>query len=243
MRMLLPFTLMLAAASLSACTSGRPDFTPQEVSLMNAKQSDIGKIMPTPTIDRTKAPGSLWMSGSRDFFRDNRARQIGDIITVVVNVNASGTTSANTETEATQNMGIGVGRLFDFTDIMNRQNLEAGPTAAANGLVDLDTNRSFEGTGSTNRNDKLAARVAAIVTDVLPNGYLVIHGQQEVILNYELQELIVSGVVRPEDVTASNTISSDKIAQARISYAGRGVVDRSQGPKLVPRLIDELSPF
>jgi flagellar L-ring protein precursor FlgH len=241
--MLLPFTLLIAATALSACTSGRPTFTPAEVSLLNAKQNDIGKLMPTTKVDTTRAPGALWMSGSRDFFRDNRARQVGDIITVVVSVNASGTTAANTATEATQNIGVGVGRLFDFTDILQRQNLEAGPTAATNGLIDLDTNREFEGTGSTNRSDRMAARVAAIVTDVLPNGYLVINGQQEVILNYELQELTVSGVVRPEDVTAGNTISSDKIAQARISYAGRGVVDRSQGPKLVPRLIDELSPF
>lgn len=243
MKMLLPFTLLLAASALTACTTGRPTFTPAETSILNAKQNEIAKLMPTPKVDNTRAPGALWMSGSKDFFRDNRARQIGDIITVVVNVSATGTTAANTETDASQTMGIGVTRLFDFTDIMNRQNLEAGPGSAANGLVDLNTNREFEGTGSTNRNDKMSARVAAIVTDVLPNGYLIINGQQEVILNYELQELTVSGVVRPEDVTAGNTISSDKIAQARISYAGRGVVDRSQGPKLVPRLIDELSPF
>lgn len=243
MKALLPLTLLLAASALTACTTGRPTFTPQEVSLMNAQQNDIGKLMPTPKMDTTRAPGALWMSGARDFFRDNRARQIGDIITVVVSVNASGTTAADTATDATQTMGIGVSRLFDATDILNRHNLEAGPAAAANGLVDLNTSRQFDGTGSTNRTDKLAARVAAIVTNVLPNGYLVINGQQEVILNYELQELTVSGVVRPEDVTAGNTISSDKIAQARISYAGRGVVDRTQGPKLVPRLIDELSPF
>lgn len=243
MRMLLPFTLLLAASALSACTTGRPVFTPQETSLLNAKQSEVAKQMPTAKIDTTRAPGALWMSGSRDFFRDNRARSIGDIITVVVNVSATGATAANTATDASQTMGIGVTRLFDFTDIMNRQNLEAGPGSAANGLVDLNTNREFEGTGNTTRNDKMSARVAAVVTDVLPNGYLIINGQQEVILNYELQELTVSGIVRPEDVTAGNTISSDKIAQARISYAGRGVVDRSQGPKLVPRLIDELSPF
>ena len=232
--------LSLCLVGLTACTSGRPQFTPPEVSLLNAQQSEVAKLMPQTPIDSARAPGALWMSGAKDFFRDNRARQKGDIITVVVNVSGSGQSSATTDTESAQNSEGGVTSLFDFVDVMNRFNL---PTGAASNLFNVDSTREFNGQGATNRTDKLQTRVAAVVTDVLPNGYMVIHGTQEVILNYELQEVSVAGIIRPEDVTSGNTIDSDKIAQARITYAGRGVVDRSQQQKLIPRLVDELSPL
>lgn len=232
--------LTALSLALAACTTGRPQFTPPEVSLMNAKQSEVAKQMPLAVPDTARAPGALWMSGTKDFFRDNRARGKGDIITVVVNVSGTGQSSANTDTETEQNSEGGVTSLFDFVDVMNRLNL---PTGTASNLFNVDSTREFNGQGATTRNDKLQTRVAAVVTDVLPNGYMVIHGTQEVILNYELQEVSVSGVIRPEDVTAGNTIDSDKIAQARITYAGRGVVDRSQQQKLIPRLVDELSPL
>lgn len=110
-------------------------------------------------------------------------------------------------------------------------------------LTNSNSNRTFAGDASTERTDELTARIAAMVTEVLPNGYLVIQGQREVVVNYELQELKLQGIVRPQDISADNTIPSEKIAEARISYAGRGMVDGAQEPQPAVRFVDKWLPF
>ena len=110
-------------------------------------------------------------------------------------------------------------------------------------IVDLNSSTTASGDGSVCRNERLTLRVAVTVTDVLPNGVLAIMGQQEVRVNFELRELLVTGFVRPEDITRQNEITYDKIASARISYGGRGDITQMQLPRIGNRVLDSILPF
>ena len=187
----------------------------------------------------TPMPGSLWQPGSRQFFKDSRAHRVGDILTVLVSERAEAETEASTDAKRSHNQSAGVSVLPFITGQLLTRGIDLNPT----GLADTDSNRSFKGDGSTDRSDKLTASVAAVVTQVLPNGLLVVQGQREVMVNYEKQMLTVQGMVRPEDISAQNTIASSKIAEARIAYAGRGLVDDAQTPQYGVRWIDKVLPF
>ena len=118
------------------------------------------------------------------------------------------------------------------------------PEAVSPGsLVDLDSNSSSQGTGSVNRDETINLRIAALVTQVLPNGNLVIAGRQEVRVNYEVRQLQVAGMIRPEDITSTNTVSYDQIAEARVSYGGRGHISDVQQPRYGQQLYDIIFPF
>jgi flagellar L-ring protein precursor FlgH len=110
-------------------------------------------------------------------------------------------------------------------------------------LLKLDSEGSSEGSGSVRRAEQLTTSVAAVVTQTLPNGNLVIEGKQEIRVNFEVRELIVAGVIRPEDIESDNTIESAKIAQARIAYGGRGQITDVQQPRYGQQVMDVLLPF
>jgi flagellar L-ring protein precursor FlgH len=184
-------------------------------------------------------PGSLWVPGSKQFFKDSRAHQLGDIITVLVAENASAKVTGNTSSARSHSQKAGI---LNFLNLEGKL-LERGIPLATDDLVNTSSARSFSGNGSTNRSDSLSASVAAVVTQVLPNGLLVIQGQREVLVNYEKQTMTLQGFIRPEDISAQNTISSDKIAEARIAYAGKGMVDENQTPQYGVRWIDKILPF
>ena len=187
----------------------------------------------------TPMPGSLWQPGSRQFFKDSRAHRVGDILTVLVSERAEAETEASTDATRSHNQTAGVSVLPFITGQLATRGIDLNPT----GLADTDSNRRFQGDGSTDRSDTLTASVAAVVTQVLPNGLLVVQGQREVMVNYEKQMLTIQGMVRPEDISAQNTIASSKIAEARIAYAGRGLVDDAQTPQYGVRWIDKVLPF
>ncbi|MEM9443615.1 MAG: flagellar basal body L-ring protein FlgH, partial [Pseudomonadota bacterium] len=110
-------------------------------------------------------------------------------------------------------------------------------------LVDIDSRVSNLGTGAVSRTEDIKLNVAAVVVQRLPNGNLVIHGRQEVRVNYEVRELYVAGVVRPEDITPGNTISHDQIAELRVAYGGRGQLSDVQQPRYGSQVLDVILPF
>lgn len=232
--------LVLVSAHLSACLgTGRPQHTSIRDTLEQATREPV---VPTTVMLPQKPPrnpGSLWQAGAKSFFKDSRASDVGDIITVVVNENSEAETEANTETTKEYEGNSGLQSLLNLTGKLTSRGIATTPE----GLFDHESAREFTGEGSTDRSDSLTARIAAVVTQVLPNGYLVIQGKREVVINYELQELAIQGIVRPEDINADNTINSEKVAEARITYAGRGVVDEAQEPAKGVRFLDKWMPF
>ncbi|MBI1308369.1 MAG: flagellar basal body L-ring protein [Proteobacteria bacterium] len=183
--------------------------------------------------------GALWVPGSKQFFKDSRAHNVGDIITVLVAETASAKTTAATGTSRAHTQSAG---LTNFLNLEGKL-INHGIPLASDDLVNTQSNRTFTGNGSTNRQDSLTASIAAVVTQVLPNGLLVIRGQREVMVNYEKQVLVLQGIIRTEDISSVNTIPSSKIAEARIAYSGKGIVDEQQTPQYGVGLIDKILPF
>lgn len=194
--------------------------------------------MPMPAaIPASYNPNSLWRNGSRAFFKDQRAHQIGDILTVKVNITDKANIANETQRSRTGNEDSGV------TNFFGQSKLPVLNSALPTRLFTADSTSSSDGKGSVNRQEALQTNVAGVVTQVLPNGNLVIEGKQEIRVNYEVRELIVAGVVRPEDIESDNTIDSSKIAQARIAYGGRGQLMDVQQPRYGQQVLDVVLPF
>jgi flagellar L-ring protein precursor FlgH len=197
--------------------------------------------MPMPDLQPVAyASNSLWRQGSRAFFKDQRAARIGDILTVRVRVTDKAQLDNQTNRSRKSGESLGAENLFGFETEYGKI-LPDG--AKADALVNLDSNTSTQGAGSVRRSEQLVTNVAAVVTQLLPNGNLVIEGKQEIRVNFEIRELIVGGVVRPEDIEADNTIDSTKIAQARIAYGGRGQITDVQQPRYGQQVMDIVLPF
>jgi len=182
-------------------------------------------------------PNSLWRTGSRAFFKDQRAHQIGDILTIIVNINDQANWQNETQRSRQNSEDSGITNFFGKpkVPIMNAP----VPTR----IFTADSNASSDGKGSIAREEAVLTNVAAVVTQVLPNGNLVVEGKQEVRVNFEIRELIVAGIVRPEDIQSDNTIDSSKIAEARIAYGGRGQIMDVQQPRYGQQVLDVLLPF
>jgi flagellar L-ring protein FlgH len=186
------------------------------------------------------ASNSLWRQGSRAFFKDQRAQQIGDLVTVRVKVTDQAQINNSTSRSRKAEEGMGAQNLFG----LEAEGIKFLPDGTQlDALVNADSNSSSTGSGSIRRSEQLVTNVAAVVTQVLPNSNLVIEGKQEIRVNFEVRELIVAGVVRPEDIEADNTVDSTKIAQARIAYGGRGQITDVQQPRYGQQVMDILLPF
>ncbi|HRE19625.1 MAG TPA: flagellar basal body L-ring protein FlgH [Rhabdaerophilum sp.] len=195
--------------------------------------------MPAPK-PMTYHANSIWRTGSRAFFKDQRAQQVGDILTVRVRITDKANINNTTERKRTNAEGVDVEGFFGQEDRVNKLFAKG---ATGKGLVDLGSNSASKGEGTVKRAEQLVTDIAAVVTQVLPNGNLVIEGKQEVRVNFEVRELIVAGVVRPEDIEAGNQIESTKIAEARIAYGGRGQITDVQQPRYGQQVLDILLPF
>ncbi len=199
----------------------------------------IAMPMPPPVVvDRH--PNSLWRPGSRAFLKDQRASEVGDILTVVIDISDDASISASTNRTRT------AGEDSAMTSLLGYEASLAAilPAAVDNlSLIDLDSNSSSTGAGSVARDETINLRIAALVTQVLPNGNLVIAGRQEVRVNYEIRQLQIAGMIRPEDITSTNIINYDQVAEARISYGGRGQVSDVQQPRYGQQIYDIIWPF
>jgi len=193
--------------------------------------------MPTPQ-PVTYNANSLWRNGSRAFFNDQRAHQVGDILTVKVNINDTAQFQDGTVLNRTSTEDTNITNFIGANTIPNpAKAVLPGSVLTANG------NSQMNGSGTINRNDQLVTNVAAVVTQVLPNGNMVIEGKQEVRLATEVRQLIVAGVARPEDIESDNTIELPKIAEARLAYGGRGTLTNIQQPRWGQQVMDIALPF
>jgi len=195
--------------------------------------------MPAPQTATPQA-NSLWRSGSRAFFKDQRAAMVGDILTVLVNIADAASLKNATTTNRKGNESLGLPNLLGLEATVIPR-LLAG--ADMNNLVGLSSGNGNAGTGEMKRDETVTLKLAGVVTQVLPNGNLVVAARQEVRVNAELRELAVSGVIRPQDIASDNTVRHDRMAEARIAYGGRGQLTELQTPRWGQQVLDIVLPF
>jgi flagellar L-ring protein precursor FlgH len=229
------------ASVLAGCGAvdriGNIGATPKLAPITNPQQGKVDLPMPAaPTTPRQAS--SLWQTGSHSFFPDPRANHVGDIITVDITIADSGQIS-NTTTRTRNNSD--AANLTNFFGIEN--SLAAATGADPSKLVNMGSSTANTGAGSVNRSETINLTLAALVTQILPNGNLVINGHQQVKVNTEMRDLQISGVVRTEDITQDNTVNLAQIAEARISYGGQGQITDVQQPRYGSQLFDILMPF
>jgi flagellar L-ring protein precursor FlgH len=193
--------------------------------------------MPKPEAVSYNA-NSLWRNGSRSFFKDQRAHQIGDLLTVTVNITDQANFANETQRSRTTTEDSGI-TAFLGSSLLGQKAQSVLPGR----FLTADSNMGTDGKGTIVRQETLQTNIAAVVTQLLPNGNLVVEGKQEIRVNYEKRELIVAGIVRPEDIQSDNTIDSSKIAQARIAYGGHGEISDIQQPRYGSQVMDVLLPF
>ncbi|WP_417605612.1 flagellar basal body L-ring protein FlgH [Primorskyibacter flagellatus] len=239
-------TLIIAGlcAGLSGC--GRmdhigkaPDFTPANRGPEHQAMVFAG-LPETTTRLAPHDEASLWSGSRRSLLGDRRAEKRGDIMTVVIEIDEKAEISNATSRSRSGSESLGLPQLFGLPQRVNEKMPEG---SSLDDAVSISSASDSSGDGSVRRNEKLTLRVAATVTDVLPNGVLSIEGLQEVRVNYEIRELVVSGYVRPEDISRMNEITYDKIASARISYGGRGQISDMQQPRVGQQVLDAALPF
>lgn len=183
-------------------------------------------------------PNSLWRNGSRAFFNDQRAHQVGDILTVRVNINDTAVFADQTQLTRTSTEDTEISNFIGANTIKG-----AAQAVLPGSVLTASGNSQMNGQGTINRQDQLVTNVAAVVTQLLPNGNMVIEGKQEIRLNTEIRELIVAGVVRPEDIQSDNAIELPKVAEARVAYGGRGTLTNIQTERWGQQVADIILPF
>ena len=240
-------TIAVLALMLGACNAltrlsevgQEPPLTAiQNPAVLHGNQP-IAMPMPPPLVVERK-PNSLWRPGSRAFLKDQRASEVGDILTVVIEIEDDASISNSTNRSRTAGEDASAASILGYEASLAQVFPSAiDPTS----LIDLDSSSNTQGAGSVNRDESINLRVAVLVTQVLPNGNLVIAGRQEVRVNFEVRELQVAGLIRPEDITSRNTISYDQIAEARIVYGGRGQISDVQQARYGQQLYDIFWPF
>lgn len=239
--------LLLAALGLSACSSAErlsrlgqgPELAGMENPTSDPRWRPVTMPMPNPG-DPPLQNNSLWRQGSRTFLRDQRATAVGDLVTILVSIQdeADMANSTNRNRDNSESMGIpnllglesSFGRLFP-------SGFDPSRAVSASSASDV------AGAGTLKRSEQINLRVAATVSQVLPNGNLVVVGRQQVRVNQELRDLQVGGIIRPQDIGSDNTVRHDRLAEARIAYGGRGTISDVQRPRYGQELLDIILPF
>ncbi len=242
------FLLILTGTSLTACgnTMDRLNAVgelPKQSAIIDPTATKgyqpISMPMPIKN-DFPRQANSLWTGAQQGFFKDQRAKTVGDIMTVVIDIDDKGKMENTSDRSRTTNERAGLPNLLGVEGQLTKVLPEA---LDPSNLLNANSNSTYSGDGTTDRKEKIEMKLAATVTQVLPNGNMVIKGSQEVRVNYENRILQLAGVVRPQDVSIDNTISYDQIAEARISYGGKGQITDVQQPRNGAQLMDILFPF
>jgi len=235
-------TLLLMLLAASACSRlsqvGRaPDFSP-----VAGSEAARAIVAPGRRAEggSSKATPSLWADGRESLLGDRRAETTGDILTVVVEIDDTADIDNTSSRSRSGGENLGIAALLGLPNVVG----PALPGAAGlDPAVDTTADSTYTGDGGVSRAESIELRLAAVVTDVMPNGVLRIEGSQEVRVNFELRALTVSGFVRPQDISRRNEIAYDKIASARIGYGGRGQITDVQQPRYGQQIADILLPF
>lgn len=246
---IIAISLIFALSGLGGCAStmnelanagSPPPLTPIEDPQMAASgRRQVVMPMPQQPVYQSSS-NSLWQSGARQFFSDPRASKIGDILTVNIQIDDKAQLNNTSSRNRTSTQTGGVSHFFGLENIPGKA-LPAGFDPA--NMIGTNSEGAFSGAGQVNRQEKITLTVAALVTQVLPNGNLVVSGRQEVRVNNEIRELLVSGIVRPQDISSSNLVQHTQMAEARISYGGRGQQSAYQAPPIGQQILGILSPF
>jgi flagellar L-ring protein FlgH len=217
--------LLLIAIAVAGCAYPRPELTKQP-----SQES-----LEVPVNDYSS--GSIWQAAAGSLTEDQKARRRGDMVTVVISEQASASKQATTSTSKDSSVSAGIPNFMglETSFIKNWMDLEK--------LLNASSGTKFDGAGSTTRKENLTATITARVVDVLPNGNLRIEGRRNVKVNDEDQIILLEGMVRPKDISRENMINSSLIADARITYSGKGIVSDRQSPGWLMNIIDVVWPF
>ncbi len=243
MKPALSLTLALALAGCGIGTIGQP---PEMTSIGRAEDNappiltDERAALAVPPPQPAKyayQEGSLWNTGPTGLWGDKRAKNLGDLLTVAIEIDDQAEMKNTTTRTRQGSESAEVGGFLGAGGVLPPGLMKLNPN------LEIGSQSDFSGNGSVKRNEKLTLRVAATVVEVLPNGHLVIQGDQEVRVNYELRDLQVTGIVRPEDISRYNEVPYDRIAGARISYGGRGTLSSAQQPRYGQQAVDRYMPY
>jgi flagellar L-ring protein precursor FlgH len=238
---------LLVLAGFGGCAGNRNNIE-YEMEKMVAREMEAPYPAPRPTVNND---GSLWQAGSslNGMFIDTKARNIGDIVTVKIDESAKASNKAKTDTSRSSSLEAGIQKLFGLEDWWQNEVLpEVGTDLPkidpfGNPSVQGSMDSAFAGDGETTRSGSLSAFITCRVMAVMPNGNLKIVGTREVMVNYENQMIILSGVIRPRDISDNNVILSTFISDAKIAYSGSGVVNDRQRPGWLANLLNSAWPF
>jgi flagellar L-ring protein FlgH len=228
-------SFLLSTILLSGCSSQINDLLePPALSPVGSGLKDEASAQAVAAYPVAEQQNASWIGGPSDLFRDRRAHNVGDILTVEIAINDKAALSNNSNLSRKSNSAGDLGLKYSTLGVV-------GPDLKGSGS--LNSSSSSAGQGTTIRSENIELSVAAVVTAILPNGYLLIRGSQEIQVNYETRLLKISGVVHPADIADNGKLSYDKIAEARISYGGKGTISEVQKPGWGQRLLNRFTPF
>lgn len=229
-----PFFIITVILIVSGCITTPTQFPkamPPSIQLQPAVSPFFAPPIP--------AEGSLWTDSSRGLFEDNRARRVGDTVIVDIVENSSSKLDANTETTRDVTMSAGIPSFFGAPEKLVRKHTDLNPS----NLISATVGNSFKGEATSDRKGQVTATIAARVTEVFPNGNIRLYGKREMKVNYETQYIIVTGIIRKEDIDSTNHVKSTYLADARIEYSGKGVLAEKQKVGWLTRIFDHVWPF
>ena len=246
MRPLVLSGLLVAIAMTTACDSfnrlSEIGSAPAVVPISNPTADPNWRTvsMPMPAVSPDPSDTASLFRGSRTFLRDQRAASVGDLVTVLVQIEDRAQLANTTSRSRDNSESFGAQNFFGLENSVRRLAPSVIDPAS---LIDLNSANSSVGSGAIQRREQVTLRVATTVVQTLPNGNLVVAGRQQVRVNSELRDLAVSGVIRPQDITRENTIAHDRLAEARITYGGRGTLSDVQAPRYGQQFLDIILPF